>query len=99
MKKEGGWRLRSALKYQPDRHRPFKGGSLKLWEREGRAVNTSARMSAGEIAGARSHAGSCDCGWWTRDGERKTKMGSRRRTKEEEVNFFHSFSIIQQQQL
>lgn len=40
--------------------RPFRGGSLKLWERDGRAVNTSVRMSAGEMAGARSHAGSWD---------------------------------------
>lgn len=39
---------------------PFRGGSLKLWERDGRAVNTSIRMSAGEIAGTRSHDGSWD---------------------------------------
>lgn len=36
-------------------HWPFKGGSLKLWERDGRAVNASVRMSAGEMVGARSH--------------------------------------------
>ena len=42
------------------KHGPFIGGSLKLWERDGRAVKASVRMSAGEMTGARSHDGSWD---------------------------------------
>lgn len=63
---------------------PFRGGSLKLWERDGRAVNTSVRMSAGEMAAARSHTGSWD--WDYR--RRKKQMGGTRR--EESVSFMRT---------
>lgn len=66
--KEGAWlcppsaddREPGRCRSIPHRVGSFRGGSLKLWERDGRAVNTSVRMSAGEMAGARSHAGSWD---------------------------------------
>ena len=79
------------------------GGSLKLWERDGRAVNTSIRMSAGEMAGTRSHGGSWAWDWMgTRDEEgregreRSRWEVGREKTKEEEVSLF---SIIHEQQL
>lgn len=42
----------------PHKGASLRGGSLKLCERRGRAVKASVRMSAGEMAGPRSHEGS-----------------------------------------
>lgn len=48
----------------PHRRGSFIGGSLKLWDREGRAVKTSVLISAGDTAtGARSQAEIWDCDW------------------------------------
>lgn len=47
----------------PPPHPPLRGGSRKLWERSGLAVNASIRRSAGETAGGRSQEGSWAWDW------------------------------------